>query len=56
MTEFTLPKNSKIKRGKETAAEFFKRRAAGGKAKDFKSVLRRVRNVPPMPGDELPTR
>jgi hypothetical protein len=38
----------------ETAAEFFRRRGAGGSREDFKAFLRNVPDVPPMPGDELP--
>jgi HicB family len=38
----------------ETAAEFFKRRAAGATREDFLRMLGRVPDNPPMPGDELP--
>jgi len=38
----------------ETAADFFKRRAAGAAPADLKNFLRAAPDVPPMPGDELP--
>lgn len=38
----------------ETAAEFFKRRAAGHSLDQLDEVLARVPNRPPEPGDELP--
>jgi len=37
----------------ETAAEFFKRRAAGP-VEDLAALLRKAPNVRPMPGDEMP--
>jgi HicB family len=38
----------------ETAAEFFRRRAAGASPEDLKLFLHAAADVPPMPGDELP--
>ena len=38
----------------ETAAEFFRRRAAGAGPADLKPFLHAAPDVPPMPGDELP--
>ena len=38
----------------ETAAEFFKRRAAGHSLDAFDDILDRVPDRPPEPGDELP--
>jgi hypothetical protein len=38
----------------ETAAEFFRRRAAGASPADLKPFLHAAPDVPPMPGDELP--
>lgn len=38
----------------ETAAEFFKRRAAGATPADLKKFLHAAPDVPPMLGDELP--
>ena len=38
----------------ETAAEFFKRRAAGAKPHHFAELLAKVPDVPPEPVDELP--
>ena len=37
----------------ETAAEFLKGRAAGATGDELKSVLSRVPNRPPDPGDEI---
>jgi len=38
----------------ETAADFFKRRAAGSSPADLKRFLQAAPDVPPIPGDELP--
>ena len=38
----------------ETAAEFFKRRAAGHSLDEFDDILARVPDRPPEPGDDLP--
>jgi hypothetical protein len=38
----------------ETAADFFKRRAAGAAPADLKKFLRAAPDVPPLPGDEMP--
>ena len=38
----------------ETAAEFFRRRAEGAKPGDLRTILARVPNRTPVPGDELP--
>ena len=38
----------------ETAAEFFKRRAAGHSLDEVDDILARVPDRPPEPGDELP--
>jgi hypothetical protein len=38
----------------ETAADFFKRRAAGATPEDLRKFLRAAPDVPPMSGDELP--
>lgn len=38
----------------ETAAEFFKRRDAGHSLDELKSILDKVPDNPPEPGDELP--
>ena len=38
----------------ETAAEFFKRRAAGRSLDELDDILARVPDRPPEPGDELP--
>lgn len=38
----------------ETAAEFFKRRAAGASQADLKRFLKAAPDVPPVSGDELP--
>jgi len=37
----------------DTAAEFFKRRAAGATGEELKYFLSRVPNRPPDPGDEI---
>ena len=37
----------------ETAAEFLKRRAGDAKPSDIHDALKKVRDVPPMPGDEI---
>jgi hypothetical protein len=37
----------------ETAAAFFRRRAGDTRAEEMKSVLAKVPDVPPMPGDEI---
>ncbi len=37
----------------ETAEAFFKRRASGAKPGRLETMLRRVPDVPPMPGDEI---
>lgn len=42
------------RRKRETAAEFFKRRAKGYSLGDLDAVLDKVPNRPPEPGDELP--
>ena len=38
----------------ETAAEFFRRRAAGARPSDLSAILARVPDRDPDPGDELP--
>lgn len=38
----------------ETAADFFKWRAGGAKPADILSILDKVGNEPPRPGDEMP--
>lgn len=38
----------------ETAAEFFQRRAENAKPGDLHTILARIPNNPPDPGDELP--
>ena len=38
----------------ETAAEFFRRRAAGASPADLRLFLHAAPDVPPMPGDERP--
>ena len=38
----------------ETAAEFFKRRAAGARPHGLAEILAKVPDLPPEPGDELP--
>jgi len=37
----------------ETAAEFFAERAKRGSLQRFDELMRRVPDVPPMPGDEI---
>jgi hypothetical protein len=37
----------------ESAAAFFRRRAGDARTEDMKTVLARVPDAPPMPGDEI---
>jgi hypothetical protein len=38
----------------ETAAEFLKKRAAGAGSSDMLEIMRKVRDISPVPGDEMP--